>query len=417
MLTYKDLRVTTQTYIISTNLSIDCKELFERIECVPLVHPLSKNLMQVNPEEKISDGAIVYGEYKSRFKGTLFKKNRKKTMLNCITLIIKYDKYYNTKISSKGNLQVTGCVDNHVPNFILETFWNLLQTIPSIWQLLLPPMRAYVYPVMVNVSFFIGFEIDRKRLNLVINTKTQHISILEESDGYVGVNIKIFCDEEKLQDIPIRILSVEDSKWSEDTTRFESYLSNLTPKEKEKKLSKYSIITFLVFYSGKAIMSGKTSKKNREESFKIFMDIITRHREEIEVVREIEQVIEEPQPKAFSCSHENQTFVVLEKDKLALCQGCWEKVFQECFKTGQEPQFDWARITHLLGDQAEPVEIEENMSRNTTKPCEACKNADLCRFKITLKNKKKIFRCFECFKSKMLVKFPDIGEACYMVNK
>lgn len=114
---YDDLHITTQTFIISTNLEIDCKALFEKVECVALQFPLSKTAMRINEAEQLTDGAIVYVEYKTHTKGTPFKKNKKRTMLNCITIIFKYDKYYNTKISSKGNIQITGCVNNE---FLLQ---------------------------------------------------------------------------------------------------------------------------------------------------------------------------------------------------------------------------------------------------------------------------------------------------------
>lgn len=156
--------------------------------------------------------------------------------------------------------------------------------------LVIPKLRAFIYPVMINVNFNVGFEVNREILHKIINMKTKHKSILEQSDGYVGVNIKIFAKEEELEDASIVVAYLEqddkgcwNEEWQRSETNFGSYLETIPVKDKAKKLAKVPKTTFLVFYSGRTIMSGTTSYANRASAYAIFRDIINTYRDQIQV--------------------------------------------------------------------------------------------------------------------------------------
>jgi TATA-box binding protein (TBP) (component of TFIID and TFIIIB) len=243
--------------------------------------------MLVNKGDNIEDGSIVYAQYKKNYKGTLFKKITEKYFLNSVTIIMKINtKFINVKVSNKGKLQITGCNENVPVKSILQKFWNILQGIDEekIWNFINEndtEFRAMVIPVMCNINFSINFQINRELLHLIINTQTNHTSILEPSDGYVGVNIKIEAKDEPLEEMSIDEFILRNDYWVNNKKKFMEYISTLTAKEQKKKMAKCYVNTFLVFYSGKVIMSGGLSYINRKKAYDMFMDIITKHRENI----------------------------------------------------------------------------------------------------------------------------------------
>lgn len=281
---FEDYKISTQTLIISTNLNIDCQKFFDFIECTNISKPSSnKTRMLVNESDNIKDGSIVYIQYKKQYKGTLFKKISEKYFLNSVTIVMKINtKYINIKVSNKGKLQITGCNESVPILDILQNFWDLIQQNKTLWNFIdeSKSFRASIIPVMCNINFSINFQINREILNTIVNTQTNHISILEPSDGYVGVNIKISTKEETLDDIYIDEY-IFDEKWTINKKKFSEYMNTLTPKEQKKKISKCYLNTFLVFYSGKVIMSGGISYLNRKKAFENFMDIINKYRENI----------------------------------------------------------------------------------------------------------------------------------------
>lgn len=304
--TYGDLRVTTQTYVTYTNILINNEKLYNSIECKSLNFPLpSKKKMIVNPDENLAEGDIVFAEHMGKYKGQLFKKTPTEHMLNCITVIMKISsplvrkrevppKFYNIKISNKGVVQMTGCIDPSPMKFVIKNFKKLFLQDDSLFSYSYSPniIIAYITPVMCNVGFAIPFEINREKLSECINTKTEFISLLEKNDGYVGVNIKIHSNIETIENTEIIKLTVccspylkEDAnKCSESIVKYSEYLNLLNEKERTKRQSKEIVNTFLVFFSGNTIMSGCTSLKNRTDAFEKFAEIITKFRREIEVI-------------------------------------------------------------------------------------------------------------------------------------
>lgn len=285
--------ISTQTLIISTNLSIQCQTFFDALQCQPLMPPpTGRARMLVCEQDGLHDGAIVFAQYKTEHKGTAFKKISEKYFLNSVTIIMKIgQKFINIKVSNKGKLQVTGCNERTTPLSILQHFWSALQVYPQTWTFQAttdpvlagapPVFSATVVPVMCNINFSIDFQINREMLNNVINTQTRHVSILEPSDGYVGVNIKIAVKDEALEDMLVDHYRMQGGVWTHSYTKFMTYLHTLSVKEQKKKMSKCYVNTFLVFYSGKVIMSGGISQRNRKRAYETFMEIIQQHRDRI----------------------------------------------------------------------------------------------------------------------------------------
>jgi TATA-box binding protein (TBP) (component of TFIID and TFIIIB) len=280
--------ISTQTLIISTNVTIDCAKYYAHIQCPEVTKPATgKTRMHVHESDNLPEGTIVFAQYKQDHKGTAFKKISEKYFLNSVTIIMRiHTKYINIKVSNKGKLQITGCNQNTYAISILKHFWrHLAPEQHRIWEFHEPEtthaFEALVVPVMCNINFSIPFQINRESLNNIINTQTSYVSILEPSDGYVGVNIKISMHEEPLEQILIDHYTYAGDEWILSKTRFMDYILTLSPKEQKKKMAKCYVNTFLVFYSGKVIMSGGISHTNRKRAYEKFMDIIHQHQQSI----------------------------------------------------------------------------------------------------------------------------------------
>lgn len=284
---FDEYPISTQTLIISTNVTIDCARYYTSLVCPAIPKPVNgKTRMLVHADDHLPEGSIVFAQYKQDHKGTAFKKVSSKYFLNSVTVIMKiHTKYINIKVSNKGKLQITGCNQNVYATQILKYFWAHLSSLPSdTWQFQTDTTTfdALVIPVMCNINFSIPFQINREALNHVINTQTRYISILEPSDGYVGVNIKISMKDELLEDILIDRFTCTANVWSHSKSRFIEYIETLTVKEQKKKIAKCYVNTFLVFYSGKVIMSGGISHRNRKRAYEAFMEIIYSHQKTIQ---------------------------------------------------------------------------------------------------------------------------------------
>lgn len=287
MAQFEDYPISTQTLIIRTNIIIDCQKFYDLIRCTDIVIPSSgKKRMVVDMEDSSNTGAVVFAQYKTDYKGTPFKKISKKHFLNSVTIVMNVGvKYINIKVSNRGKLQVTGCNKSIHPMTIVHYFWNYIKELDNTWQY--HPhenfFTASIIPVMSNINFSIDFQIDRENLNTIINTKTKFISILETSDGYVGVNIKIDIDYEPLEEILVDEYSQIGNSWELSKIKVIDYIGTLSVKEQKKKISKCYVNTFLVFYSGKVIMSGGISFINRKKAYETFLEIIEKYKEEIRV--------------------------------------------------------------------------------------------------------------------------------------
>ena len=111
---------------------------------------------------------------------------------------------------------------------------------------------------------------DKKKLNNIILKETNFYNLFETSFGYTGMNIKLPL-EENWNQFEIPFYSFHNNKWTHSTINFKN-------RQKEKK-QKFN--TFLVFHSGKIIMSGMC-EENMEKHYNFFRNFIESNRASIE---------------------------------------------------------------------------------------------------------------------------------------
>ena len=138
-----------------------------------------------------------------------------------------------------------------------------------------------VIPAMRNIDFSLNFLVDRQKLDKYININTDFNSLLETSFGYTGTNIKIKIDED-INNLDLDLITIHSNgKINKGTIKYGEYIKKLPIKERKKKQNKVRRNTFLVFHSGKVIMSGMCYKTMINHYYK-FLKIIMNCKNEIE---------------------------------------------------------------------------------------------------------------------------------------
>jgi TATA-box binding protein (TBP) (component of TFIID and TFIIIB) len=281
---FEDIPVSTKTFIVVSNLCLDIKKLSAFLPIteyivVPKKRGRKKKTVQTDLNKNIPDGSIITIDPGTGVRGVnLKKKKRKDWFRNSVTIVMIIDeKKINFKISNNGKFQMTGVKRDSQAELCIKYIWSYIKDTNDIYKL--PenePLKCMFIPAMRNIDFNLGMIIDREKLDEYFNTQTSYCSLLETSIGYTGVNIKIPVSK-PISELQIKRISYKDGAWIEpDFVLYGDYLEGLKPRDRLKKLSKDRFNTFLVFHSGKVIMSSMCEEFARD-TFYEFVDIIKKN--------------------------------------------------------------------------------------------------------------------------------------------
>lgn len=291
ILPFEDIEVSTKTLIGISNWNLDIEKLFEELNATEYIVVQKKRGRKkkedfVDPNEDIPSGSIITIKYKNKLKGVDLKGNKSKSkngfFRNSLTIVMIIDnKKINFKISKNGKFQLTGCkYDVHAEKAV-KYIWNYIQESKSKDEIINiegTPEITFL-TVMTNIDFSVGFNINRENLDKYINNNTEYNSLLQTDFGYTGVNIKIPLN--RPGDMLLKKIVWKDGKWSDDNIKYSDYVQTLTDREKKKEDTKARYNTFLVFHSGKIIMSSMNIN-HMKDTYNKFVDIIKNCRNEIE---------------------------------------------------------------------------------------------------------------------------------------
>jgi TATA-box binding protein (TBP) (component of TFIID and TFIIIB) len=331
---FESLKPYTKTYVIMTNLKLNIDKLFRFLPIVnytliPKKRGRKKKEVQVNPNIDIETGSIITLEYRTEIRGVDLKNKTakaKKKMAeektldkettffrNSLTIVMMIEKkLINFKISNNGKFQLTGCKNNE-PEVCIDWIWRYIKDSKEIWTIdgygnkeyedsdtdidtedefgnviekpkivkIIPILKATFIPAMRNIFFMLGFYVDREKLDVYMNTYTDYRSLLETSFVYPGVNIKVPYTK-PITELILKQLTFSEDQWINlpDIT-YTDYLDMLPVKDSRKKLRKKRYFTFLVFHSGKVIMSGLDFEYMKPVYY-MFLDIIKECRSIVE---------------------------------------------------------------------------------------------------------------------------------------
>lgn len=279
---FNDYTVSTKTFIASSNIDLEIQSIFEFLPLTDFVvvqkkRGRKKKNQEENPNKHLSTGSIIMVKMGNNIRGAQLKelkKNKKKGFFrNSMTVkIFIENKLIDFKVTRNGKFQMTGCKTDEQAEKCIFCFWNYIKDQKEYYRFkkeTYTELEVIFEPVMYNIDFSLGFLVNRENLDKYINTKTMHTSLLETTFGYTGVNIKIPTN------IPLKTLLIKKITESGAVTHvsYEDFLKETKPIKLTKKQKQKRFNTFLVFQSGKVIMSGQ-SAVFMENTYYDFINII-----------------------------------------------------------------------------------------------------------------------------------------------
>lgn len=280
---FDDIKVSTKTFTSTTNLLMNIEKLYNHLPVthyvvIPKKRGRKKVCVTVDPNVDIPEGSIIAIRYENNLRGIDLKKKpnkqvTKKWFRNSITIVILLDKLINFKVCRNGTFQMTGCKHIGHAEQCIKYIWAYIKDDTSIYSFTSgDSLETLIIPSMRNIDFSLGFKIDREKLNTYMLTQPRLHCLLETSFGYTGVNIK-FPLPYDIREMKIKKMSFQDGEWIGSVTTYDTYINKLPEKDKINKLKTKRYNTFLVFHSGKVIMSGSTSDFMRD-TYITFLNII-----------------------------------------------------------------------------------------------------------------------------------------------
>jgi TATA-box binding protein (TBP) (component of TFIID and TFIIIB) len=300
---------------------------------VPKRRGRKKKDQPADPNSNIPDGSIITLKMVLLLRGVNLSKKKRtsgtgtKTYFRNSVTIVMYSggKQVNMKVSKNGNVQMTGCRTVEQAHDSVKMLWDYIRGHPDIYKfdenvtnksvervsetkssailskrskhsrseirssiaefsrrvsedarktsVKSSHLKVIFVPAMRNIFFNMNFFVDRIQLDRYFNSSTNYYSLLEPTIGYTGVNIKIPMISD-LQDLVLDRFDNIDGKWEPlKKIPYGDYIDILTQKEVTKKQRKQRYSTFLVFHSGKIIMSGMEASYMRDVYYE-FLDIV-----------------------------------------------------------------------------------------------------------------------------------------------
>lgn len=285
---FDDIEVSTKTFTANTNLLINLDKVFDILPIseytvVQKKRGRKKKTETVDPNKDIEYGSIITLKYQGKLRGVDLKqkKSDKNWFRNSFTTVIVLDKIINFKVCKNGTFQMTGCKSKNHAITCVKIIWEYIKDDPELYKFTRGTNLEILFiPCMRNVDFSLGFFIDREKLNKYMKEQTDFYCLLETSFGYTGVSIKVPL-EENIREMPITKLSYKNNEWIQIKTLYQEYLNTFTAKEQETKIKNERYTTFLIFQSGKVILSSLTKSYAKPIYYK-FLELIKKAYDQIE---------------------------------------------------------------------------------------------------------------------------------------
>ena len=331
---FNDLKISTQTVIVSTNWVIDIEKLFEQLPITPytFIPTPRKNPRRFSSGVKIDhnlaklpNGSIITLKYRGDVRGIDVKQTKKiyshrvtkqdkkivqkKPFRNSMMVVMKIaDKKITFKIPSFGRIQICGCKNFDHAKKCVKYMWLHISTLLVQHPYLATTLKEYpcfmekkvnsveilekrspettglphkpkilFFTVMINKDFNVGFILDREKLNTFINKNTEYKSLLETSVNTSAI-VKIKSDPSTRP--PLVEYEHTDGLWSKQYIPYQKYIDSLNHTKKKKEiLDKYH--SFLMFHSGSIILSSPFIEEMKTV-YKDFIGFIIKNRACIE---------------------------------------------------------------------------------------------------------------------------------------
>lgn len=284
---YDELKVSTMTVVTYSNVAFDLRKIFENLPIAEVEVPLTKKKRQPDIKKLVAPtGSIISLRIGNEFRGIHTKvkptvrQQNYSYFLNQVTAIVSVgDKNLNTMIFN-SKMKIVGNKNAQQAMDAVLILWRKICAIPDSYRILEKgALPRFVFDVvMTNVDFKLGFKIDRRKLNNLMNDtangKLVYLSRFENTEN-TNVNIKMFAQKpnnfkyvciEVQPNGRVKLIRLEKNPY-------------IDAKAEEKKKDKYT--TFLVFRSSKVIESGRYAPCMKN-SYDAFIDLMKTNRSLIE---------------------------------------------------------------------------------------------------------------------------------------
>lgn len=279
---FSQLGVSTITVMAYSNVLMNVDKLFDKLAIHEIENPpLTKKKKLPNiPQIDAPYGSIISLRAKNRFRGLVTKRieTQAKYFLNQITCVISLGNKQNINVFIfKTSFKVVGCKEQSMAEEVITILWeDYIKPLKDCYEVLDDDHPNFVFEtVMTNVDFSLGFSINRKNLNTLLNSPqfSERIKMSRyETTGDANVNVQFHT--ERPPDYFYWRLIDNDGKWEFDKVDDIMYCD-----KRKKKKKKYT--TFLVFHSSKTIASARYNQ-GMEKDYNYFMNIVKKYRPQIE---------------------------------------------------------------------------------------------------------------------------------------
>jgi len=311
---FEQIDVSTKTIIGMTNLRIDLDKFFEYMPITDYKPKERKrgrkrkiDIQQIN-HTTVPYGSIITLEKSNLRRGIKLKKSKnKKTFLHTVSvsMFLENEKDINIKVYSNGKFHITGCkTDDHFIRAIIQIYNTMKLTQEWTGEKIFylekdkfidndEQLCCLFYVAMKNMDFYIGFEIDREKLDKFINNNTDYNYIFIDGDLSTSVNVKVKYDLNVYPDLVKFTYISGDPNPDNDNSEQELVCSTtllehlhfydiLETKEKKKVLKKDKCHTFLIFSSGSIIMSSGAHDSVIKQVFNDFISLLLNNKQYVQ---------------------------------------------------------------------------------------------------------------------------------------
>jgi hypothetical protein len=340
---FKNLKTSTRTIMVYSNMSFNLLKIFRDVYITSVHAPLTKKKKNVDKKKLVAPyGAIISVQKGNRFRGIDIRKSKKHwcaancretifrgekdvnvntiieipslvegtdiyeikyfctkcelfytlkqlkkiiNFLNQVTLVLSIGNVNLNIMLFKDNLKIAGCKENKDAEEAASLlFLDYIVKIHNGWKIL-PNFddkepRFIFRLVMRNVDFKLGFFINRKALNNLMNNKKYNDRIFMsqcETTGHTNVNIKMYAKKPENYSYDCLVMPIDEP----------SYFITLTSNIYKSKKAKNEYTTFIVFSSSEIILSGKYEEEMKAD-YEFFVSEVFKNKSLIE------EKIEEP---------------------------------------------------------------------------------------------------------------------------
>lgn len=267
----------TKTLVMCTNISINIDSIFFNkilpitpYEEVKKKRGRKKKDQNEKPPVQLKTGNIIQLRYKKLYQGvppsqkTKSTKKKKTTQTKHFKNAIDCkmyceDRFITIKINKQGGFHFVGCKTERQAELCVLYLWKYIRKYKQLYSFTSGKnLKVIIVPSMSNISFTSGYKIDIDKFYEYVNEFTQYVVIHPEDLGYTGVRVKIPFSR---NDFDLRQKEYIYRPKKETITTYIKYNDFLKLYDK-KEQKKY--ISFMVFQSGKILMSGPHPKIMRQ---------------------------------------------------------------------------------------------------------------------------------------------------------